>query len=161
MWKNEKYERAKREYQQLSDKAKRLISEHKRVDCMELWTERMDRLGLNYNQLDELEDGYLYNTNKKNNLSRVRAFFVPNPSTMLAQCFICKKTSTPKKVNLRVDCYNWDGSDDESHWILCCGCWNKVRPLVDKKWKANETNSLINKLYNEVLKCEKRKKQAI
>jgi hypothetical protein len=89
--------------------------------------DRWNKLEITYNILREDENGIWVNFNKKGSTSWKRAGFWENPTTWLKICDLCGKASTPKKVNIRNDCYNlelWNGTP-----TLCMGCWNKVRRL--------------------------------
>ena len=64
--------------------------------------------------------------------------------TPLSKCDLCGKVSTPKKVNARNDCFNYE------LWkctpVLCTGCWNKVRPIARLHSELQELKSVGNKL---------------
>ena len=124
--------------------------------------DRLEMLGRSFNVLREDEKGYWLNHCKKGNLSWKRAYYFDNPVTWLNTCDVCRKTSTPKKVHARHNVYgwDWDRADKrcyliESKYMLCMGCWNKVRPIVARERDAYEIQRLINQLTKEIRKCQK------
>ena len=126
----------------------------------EHYTARWERLGLTFNVVGEDEKGYWFNFNKKGNLSPKRAHYFENPVTILNTCFVCGKTSTPKKVQYRSKVHGWidDKTYNRKYWdhaMLCMGCWNKVRPIEDRLWEAREIRRLTNKLNGEIKKWQK------
>ena len=124
---------------------------------------RLDRIGIEYNLLKEEVNGYWINTNKKGNLSWCRAFFNKNPVINLNTCQLCGKVSTPKKVQTRIDCWGWNRENKKdysfkSKHMLCMSCWNKVKPIVNRKEESEELRLIINRLNRERLKCQKLQK---
>ncbi len=126
----------------------------------EHYIDRWNRLGVNFNQLVETENGYWFNFCKKGNHSFKRAEFWGNPVTMLNECALCGKKSTPKKVHCRNGVYGWNREHRKDFSFinkntLCMGCWNKVRVVVKRKEQADEIRRLTGKLYREALKWQK------
>lgn len=71
--------------------------------------------------------------------------------TPLHTCDLCGKTSTPKKVYLRYDVWDWnkEGKNDfdtKGKNMLCTGCWNKIRKFHIPKLEIEETQKLIRKI---------------
>lgn len=97
----------------------------------------------------------LYDDNEKPCYIDRKLMFEEHPRTTLITCDVCGKTSTPKKVQERTDCWGWNIANPNKDHVtpskhtLCMGCWNKVRPLVRKAELYRETKSLINKLNKE------------
>jgi hypothetical protein len=82
--------------------------------------------------------------------------------TPLRNCELCEVLGTRKKVHWRTGVYGWDTnlndkpeSENARKAVLCMGCWNKVKPIAKAKKEALEIRYLTNKLYKEVLKCQK------
>ena len=96
---------------------------------------------------------------------------VNNPFTKLNTCGVCGKVSTPKKVQERPDVRGWN-IETKKYWLipgatdevdkmsmLCMGCYNKVRPLVEREYVADELKQLTSKLNRERLKCQRLQRQ--
>lgn len=109
------------------------------------------------NILSEYVNGVWVNHNKPGNYSTKRALFYTYPRTDLVDCQLCGKRSTPKKVHYRSDVAGWNGGLDKD--VLCTGCWNKLKPLVNKEREYFELRALTSKLYREALKCQRLKQQ--
>lgn len=135
--------------------------------------------GASLNILAVDEEGFFANTNKAGNRSWARAFYIYNPITWLRTCDLCGKTSTPKKIQNRY--YDivgdWNKPDlrvsrrhrldaireslsTPSKNMLCMSCRNILAPICRREEEAYESKVLINKLYREVLKCQKSQTQA-
>ena len=118
------------------------------------------------------------NKEKANNLERSEfELNVDGDYTKLNTCELCKRTSTPKNVNVKYDCMYWDlpskhewkkenktlkgyflhfySNAKEDTGMLCVGCWNKVRVIVKRQEEAEELTKLSNKLKREELKWRK------
>lgn len=110
--------------------------------------DRFSRLGINVVIKYEYEDGVWF---RQKGRGHSRWYWLENPVTKLKTCELCRKTSTPKKVTHRDGIYGWNfhNKEDlsfESKDVLCVGCWNKVRSLIERKHKADEVGKIINEL---------------
>jgi hypothetical protein len=66
--------------------------------------------------------------------------------TPLNTCELCGKTSTPKKVHYRSNCWGWiEGKEG----MLCMSCWNKVSRILHIEENVKQMKKLLNKLKNE------------
>ena len=128
--------------------------------------DRLKRIGIHYNILRDDETGAWINTNKPGNKSWKRARFIKNPVTMLRECGVCGKISTPKKISYRSLCADWYMTNpyeepmQQEKDILCTGCWNKVRRIVARQREANELRLLNNRLIREYRKWQRSQTQA-
>ncbi len=86
----------------------------------------------------------------------------------LENCFLCNKLGTKKRVSARNDCYGWNNEirvrekdrykaheDYTKNYLLCTGCWNKIKPIAKRLNEVDEIRILINKLDREISKCRK------
>ena len=138
--------------------------------CEEFITDRWDRIGITYNYLSEDSHGYWVNHNKKGGQSEKSwgtAQYFEYPKTILRECELCGKRSTPKKIQHR-DVAGWDLAVyiycNHKKWkpskdMLCMSCRNKVKPIYDARDDAIENKILINKLKREIMKWRKSQTQ--
>lgn len=74
---------------------------------------------------------------KKNGQPGIRTCLKLRLFTPLLKCELCKKISTPKKIQSRyVIGYDY----------LCMGCWNKCRPIENKQNELDVLKKMRNKL---------------
>ena len=126
----------------------------RRTDTIDNFAKRV--AGRNINVLKEYDWGFLVNTNKKGNLSEKRALELVNPITMLNECEVCGRLSTPRRVCNRSDVYGWDISKAnpfKSKTMLCVRCWNRAakiqyerRLMYHEIWEAESEIKEINRL---------------
>lgn len=83
--------------------------------------------------------------------------YTKNPVTELITCELCGKLSTPKKVHSRSRCWGWNldrenygNPDIKEKSVLCCGCWNKVKPIVKRQEEADEMKRILNQFKKEI-----------
>lgn len=112
--------------------------------------DRLARLGVDIVIKYDCENGVWYRDK-----GRPHAYWLENPVTKLETCQLCGKTSTPKKVSHRIVIYRWNCHDKkdwscESKSVLCMGCWNKVRPLVEREDEADDMKRFINQVKKEI-----------
>jgi len=122
--------------------------------------------GRPYNVLRHYRNGFLANFNKtkKHKYSFASADFYKYPSTTLKNCDVCGKLGTPKKIMHRSQLYRWNVDDKKDYTtpskdMLCMGCWNKLRVLVNKQHICNENRKLISKIKLEIAKWVKLQQQ--
>lgn len=95
----------------------------------------------------------------KNGKFSKRWYSIPIYYTPLQNCELCGKLGTPRKVCYRNSAYGWVGNEGYEPLeknTLCLGCWNKVRPIVEKQKELAANKKLLNKLL-KVARDERRK----
>lgn len=80
--------------------------------------------------------------------------------TVINTCDLCKKIGIPRRVRYRSDVFGWNRNNSKDFEfdqknVLCTGCWNKVRSLLDKEEKSRAITQLLNKLKREASECQK------
>lgn len=75
--------------------------------------------------------------------------------TPIKTCELCGLVSHAGRVRERSDCYvvEWMAMGRFHAAILCCGCWNKVRPIIYERRLIQKNWELIRKLKREARKA--------
>lgn len=81
------------------------------------------------------------------------------------RCSLCGIFGSARKVQGRSHVYRWKAQSDDDSWgpdddVLCTGCWNRVRALVDRANEADEIRRLAAKLERAIKHGNENKRQA-
>jgi len=108
-----------------------------------------------YEIYETLIDGFITRQVRNKSAKTYHYFVYRNPVTILNECEICHKISTPKKIHERRTSVFYDRETYNNKSCLCMSCWNKAKSLEKRTREIEELKTLTYQLKKVSRVCRK------
>jgi hypothetical protein len=99
-----------------------------------------------YEIYETLIDGFITRQIRNKSAKTFYYYIFRNPVTILNECDICHKISTPKKIHERRTSVFYDRETYNNKSCLCMSCWNKAKSLEKRTKDIEELKTLTYQL---------------